>query len=90
MNNPAKQATISLAAALLVFCLVFICPPLFASGATLAHDMSVAVHPDSGKIIVQDDISVDRDVSSFEFVLNAGLSVQTQTGTLESLKTSKK
>ena len=92
MTTPAKKATIThpvtLAAALLVFCMALICPPLFASGATLAHDMSVVVHPDSGKIIVEDDISVDRDVSSFEFVLNAGLSVRTQTGTLKSLKTS--
>jgi len=50
--------------------------------------MSVIVHPDSGEILVEDKISVDHAVSSFEFVLNAGLSVQTQTGVLKPIKTS--
>jgi hypothetical protein len=50
--------------------------------------MSVELHPDSGEITVEDEIRIDQNTSVFEFVLNAGLSVETGSGSIETLKTS--
>ena len=45
--------------------------------------MSVELLPASGTIAVQDTIRFDRDSAMFEFVLNAGLSPDSPSGTLE-------
>ncbi len=46
------------------------------------------MRPDSGEISVEDNVRVEDPTAAFEFVLNAGLSVQTADGTLQTLATS--
>ena len=46
------------------------------------------MRPDSGEISVEDNVHVGEATAAFEFVLNAGLSVQTADGTLQTLATS--
>ena len=46
------------------------------------------MRPDSGEISVDDTVRVEDAATTFEFVLNAGLSVQTEDGTLQTLATS--
>jgi len=82
-TKPPVYATVCLA----IF-LILICSPLFASDASLAHDLSVVIHPDSEEITVEDEIRIGRNTPVFEFVLNSGLSVATESGNIEALDTS--
>ena len=50
--------------------------------------MSVVLHPESGEIAVEDTIRFDHDAAAFEFILNAGLSPNSRSGTVEALATS--
>ncbi|MCG6965229.1 MAG: hypothetical protein LJE59_01815 [Chromatiaceae bacterium] len=73
---------------LLILCLSIIAFPLCASGAGLAHDMTVLVAPDSGEIEVDDHIGLGEPRTHLEFVLNAGLTVTSQDGALQRIDTS--
>jgi len=92
MTNPAnRQAAITPPACrtvCLALCLFLISSPLLASNANLAHDMSVELLPASRTIAVQDTIRFDDDSTMFEFVLNAGLSPDSPSGTLETIASS--
>ena len=92
MTNPINRTAAveppKCAAACLAIFLIFICLPLFASGESLAHDLSVVIHPDSGEITVEDAIRINRSTPVFEFVLNSGLSVNTESGNIEQLEIS--
>ncbi|MBT8430150.1 MAG: hypothetical protein KJN79_09595, partial [Gammaproteobacteria bacterium] len=92
MTNPVSRTAAIKPPTRATFCLaiflIFICSPLFASDESLAHDLSVVIHPDSGEITVADEIRIDRNTPVFEFVLNSGLSVATESGNIEALETS--
>ena len=71
-----------------MLCLYFTLLPLGASAAGLAHDMSVSVLAESGEIVAEDTIHVDRKRAVFEFILNAGYAVRAVDGTLHVIATS--
>ena len=50
--------------------------------------MSVVLLPDAGEIAVYDTIRVPDQTTEFEFVLNAGLALSTENGTLETIAAS--
>lgn len=50
--------------------------------------MSVVLHAESGEIALEDTIRFDHDVTAFEFILNAGLSPNSRSGTVEAIATS--
>jgi hypothetical protein len=92
MHMPVSQAAARTPTAaglfLLALCLTFISSPLFASTAALAHAMRVTLDPDDGTVSVADTLRTDQKTTRFEFILNAGLAVTTEDGTLQALETS--
>lgn len=72
------------------FCLVFSCifTSLVLAGANLTRDLSVIVEPDHHSIQIVDDIRFSEPVQQAEFILNSGLDVRLDDGTLERLATS--
>ena len=88
VNRPAVITPNACAMVCLALCLLLIGSPLLASNPGLTHEMSVVIDPDSGVITVEDEIRTDRETSELEFVLNAGLAVETGSGHIETLNTS--
>ena len=87
-NSPDNKGVLMPHPVWLLLILFSICSPLLASNLRPAHDLSVTLYPGSGEIEVEDTIRFDHDAAAFEFVLNTGLSPNSQTGTLEALSTS--
>jgi aminopeptidase N len=56
---------------------------------SLTHKLQVELRPDSGGMAVTDTVAVAEPVAQFEFVLNAGFSVETETGLLTPLQHSR-
>ena len=50
--------------------------------------MRVTLDPDDGTVSVADTLRTDQKTTRFEFILNAGLAVTTEDGTLQALQTS--
>ncbi|MCB1788595.1 MAG: hypothetical protein KDJ33_20240 [Gammaproteobacteria bacterium] len=75
-------------AVLLVVCLSIINSPLFAAGSGLVHRLNVTLLPESGEIDVHDIVTSTQPGRLFEFILNAGLQVQSDDGTARVLGTS--
>jgi len=76
------------ALALVVFCLTFISSPLFAAKTGLVHAIHITVDPDAGELRVIDRIRLEHATTAFGFVLNAGLVVTAENGSLQALETS--
>ncbi len=85
-NHPsANTITSRYLGVLLCLCLNLICSPLHASRSGLAHDLSVVLTPSLHTISVDDAVAVDRPTTHFDFVLNAGLTLTSASGTLRRL-----
>ena len=88
MTSPFAIKTSITRVTVSILCLYFTLLPLGASATGLAHDMSVSVLAESGEIVVEDTVRVDRKQTVFEFVLNAGYVVRAENGTLHTIATS--
>jgi hypothetical protein len=73
----------------LIFVLTLIGVPLKSPLASLSYDLDVELRPDSGEMTVTNTVTVDSPVERFEFVLNAGLAVDADNATLETLDRSR-
>ncbi|MCB1772287.1 MAG: hypothetical protein KDI88_01610 [Gammaproteobacteria bacterium] len=68
------------------FVIAFVFPCL--SFAFVGHELDVVVSSTESSLKVRDRIDVDRPSLRFEFVLNAGFTVTTDSGTMRALQTS--